>query len=160
MTSVVSRLPLLVAWFLIAAISVSLAYWTWRLLPLPTAAGPVRHALTEQLGDEALKAQNWFAGSAGSKPASSGRYTLRWLYPGRPGVCILGMAGLQDQTFRIGDEIEPGVKLKEVGKDYVLIQGQRGAERIDFPEHNEIPQAVSVTVVAPVNRIEPDVENR
>lgn len=127
-------------------------------MPLKSVGGSARPTTAAPLGGESLKAQNWFAGSAGSGPTSSSRYLLRWLYPGHPGVCILGLAGLQDKTFRVGEEIEPGLKLKEVGKDYVLIEGQRGSERINLVERKEIP--LSVPATPPVNRIEPDVENR
>jgi hypothetical protein len=159
MKPAVTRLPALSVWLLIAAVAFSMAYWTWRLAPLPGGGGGLSLGPDARFDAAGLKNQNWFSASAGAKSASGGRYTLRWLYPGRPGVCILGMPGLQDQTFRVGDEIEPGVKLKEVGKDYVLIQGARGTERIELPERQEV--RLSASVPPPPNlHIEPDAEKR
>jgi general secretion pathway protein C len=126
----------MLVWILVAMIATSLAWWTWRLLPLfvqrpAAAAGPREVAEASASG-----MQGWFSGS-GTARMSSGRYTLRWLYPGRPGVCILALPGLQDKTFRIGEDIEPGVKLKEVGADYVVIDNRGQDERIALPERRE-----------------------
>ncbi|OIO77738.1 MAG: hypothetical protein COS39_00405 [Hydrogenophilales bacterium CG03_land_8_20_14_0_80_62_28] len=145
-------------WLLIAAIAVSLAYWTWRLAPLPAGDGAARSVPASMSGVEALPAQNWFAIAGSGKAASSGRYSLRWLYPGRPGVCILAMPGLQDKTFRIGDEVEPGVKLKEVGKDYVLLEGRAGAGRIDLPVRQEPTRPAAIVPQIPT--VDPTVGNR
>jgi hypothetical protein len=125
----VEVLPRLVAWLLIAALAISLAWWTWRVLPLQTMA-PAREMVRPQVS--ALATQGWFAGSAAEpgKQASSGRYVLRWTYPGAPGVCILGLPGLADKAFKVGDEIEPGFILREVGDDYASIEGGGGLERL------------------------------
>ncbi len=122
-------LPRLVAWLLIAILAVSLAWWTWRVLPLQSVA-PARESARPPVS--ALATQGWFAGSAAEpgKQASSGRYVLRWTYPGAPGVCILGLPGLADKAFKVGDEIEPGFVLREVGDDYASFEGSGGLERL------------------------------
>lgn len=125
----VEVLPRLVAWLLIAALAMSLAWWTWRVLPLQSMA-PARETVRPPVS--ALAVQGWFAGSASEpgRQASSGRYVLRWTYPGKPGVCILGLPGLADKAFKVGDEIEPGFYLREVGIDHASIEGGGGLERL------------------------------
>lgn len=122
-------------WLLVVAIALSAAYWTWRiflvLAPAPQAtassAPGVAHSVSQSGG------QHWFAAKTEAVVSTGGRYVLRWVYPGRPGVCILAMPGLQDRTFRVGDEVEAGLVLREVGADYVILEGSGGAERIQLP---------------------------
>lgn len=134
-----ARLAKLVSWLLVVAIAASLAYWTWRLLPL-SATGH-QDAGLQTMHDEdpvaALRTQNWFVPMGQGNPAVadvSSRYELRWVYSGRPGVCILRLPGLQDKAFRVGEEIENGIKLKEVGDREVVIEGSFGTERLRMPE--------------------------
>ena len=137
-----ARLPALATWVLVVLMALSLSYWTWRVVPLPasTSSGPI--ADTTKIPMARLRAQDWFAASGQGQPTTSSRYTLRWLYPGRPGVCILGVSGLQDKAFRVGDEIEPGTTLKEVGDDYVVLQTRAGVERLRLPEKPEVPRLI------------------
>jgi general secretion pathway protein C len=141
------QLHAVLAWLLVAMIATSLAWWSWRLLPLfmPRPASAVRDQAAEP---SASRMQGWFSGS-GAVKASGGRYTLRWLYPGRPGVCILALPGLQDKTFRIGEEIEPGVKLKEVGADFVVIDNHGQDERIALPEKREAELSLIRSLLPP-----------
>lgn len=156
MTPIASRFPFAVVWMLVATLAISLAYWTWRLVPLSDAT--VSRQPVAQIPAGILLTQNWFSSSAGEQSVSSNRYTLRWLYPGRPGVCILGLSGLQDRAFRVGEEIEPGVKLKAVAVDHVLLESAGGVERIDLPEHQPTTLSNSVPPPPPNLRIAPDAD--
>ncbi len=128
---VAARLPRWLTWLLVLACAVSLAGWTWRLLPLPRASAPGPLATPAAVPSAArLSAQHWFGAASVTAGAPSGRYVLRWVYPGRPGVCILGVAGLRDRAFRVGEEVEPGLVVREVGADSVLLAGPAGSERL------------------------------
>lgn len=121
-------------WLLLAAVAISLAFWSWRLFLQVAPAPASRIAAPPVVFDaDALRAQGWFGAGAAAAPTSSGRYVLRWVYPGRPGVCILALPGLKDRAFRIGEEVEPGLVLREVGRDYVVLEGAAGTERIQMP---------------------------
>lgn len=129
----------MVAWLLVAAIAVSLAYWTWRVLPLAESGGSDVAGPAPAADVAALKDQGWFGAQGGVGPVTSHRYVLRWVYPGRPGVAILALPGLQDRTFRVGDEVEPGLVLREVQADHVIVEGAGVRERIELPPRPEGP---------------------
>ncbi|MFZ5484381.1 MAG: hypothetical protein ACOZB0_09135 [Pseudomonadota bacterium] len=116
-------------WGLLLALATSLAWWTWRLLPIEA---PAAELVTRPVSEPPL--DDWFTGQGRAAPVASGRFVLRWTYPGHPGVCILAVSGLQDRAFRVGDEVEPGYVLREVGERHVLIEGSGGVERIERPE--------------------------
>lgn len=133
-------------WLLLPALAASLAWWIWRLLPLQTPAAAPFRTVAPVFDPTALAGQGWF-GSGARISGSSGRYVLRWLYAGKPGVCILGLPGLQDRAFRVGDEVEPGIRVREVGADFVLLDGLGGVERIQMPvvKVRARPAAVAVS---------------
>lgn len=127
-----SRLPGLLIWLLLVALALSLAWWTWRLLPLAGDAGPVPTRPRPAAPDPAT--QGWLAGGAGpaaAAPASS-RYILRWLHPGPQGLCILGMPDMRDKALRVGEEVVPGLQLHAVNRDHVILKGAAGLERIEL----------------------------
>lgn len=150
-----NRLPRLLTWALVLAIAASLAWWTWRLIPLPSATGGRDAASPAVSADPSrLRSQHWFSAAAASGPAASGRYILRWVYPGRPGVCILGLPGLQDRAFRVGEEVEPGLAVQEVGADHVVLAGAAGIERIALPAEAERHRHAAATAApAPAREI-------
>jgi hypothetical protein len=118
----------LVTGLLLVLLALSLAWWTWRAVPLgsaPAVSDKAAFPTVSPLG------QGWFGGSEQPENRQSSRYVLRWTYAGQPGVCILGLPGLNDQVFKVGGEIEPGFVLREVGRDYVLVDGASGVERIE-----------------------------
>jgi general secretion pathway protein C len=127
---------------LLALVAVQLARLAWTLL---TPLGPVGRWLppapptipaTAQLAlfstfDPFAAAQAQASGAAPA-PTVSG-FTLfgtRMSFGGAPGSAIIaGVDGVQN-SFLIGDEVAPGVRLQSVGFDFVLLGGNGAEQRL------------------------------
>jgi general secretion pathway protein C len=143
------RLPLLVSFLLFVALCASIAYWALQLFkpPLRPVAAPPRTAQAEVSPDAAAAL---FGGRPG-KTAVASNYQLRGVIMAGPrdSVAIISADGKPAQAIRIGMELAPGVSVKEVQRDYVLLSDGGASKRVELPESAKgLPNIASAAPVA------------
>jgi general secretion pathway protein C len=130
------RLPLFISFILFIALCVSLAYWTLQLFkpPLrPIAPTPPPSAPAINL--EA--AANLFGGQPQASEAVATNIELKGIIAaGRAGdsVAILAANGKPAQAIAVGRELLPGLNVKEIHGDYVLLSEGGAIKRVELPE--------------------------
>jgi general secretion pathway protein C len=128
------RLPLLASFLLFIVLCASAAYWGMQLFkpPLRAVAAPPR-APKADIRPEAAVAL--FGGKSGAVAASN--YQLKGvIFSGSPhdSVAILSADGKPAQAIRVDMEVAPGVKIKEVHREYVLLTEGGVIKRVQLPE--------------------------
>ncbi len=138
---------------LVAALAISLAYWTWVAVTPATVAAPM---LAGQASDrpEQLENRNLFglasAGvTTGPRSAGAGLKVLGIFSGRQPGAgrAILARQGSRPTTVSVGESIDDGITLKEVHPDHVIVLRNGVAERVDL-ERRVLP-LVTPAAVAP-----------
>lgn len=131
------RLPLLLSFLLFILLCISGTYWALQLFkpPLrPVAAPPVASVQIVK----ADAAGGLFGGRhSESAVAAASNYQLRGVvFSGHEfdSVAILSVDGKPAQAMAIDKEISPGVTVKEVHRDYVLLSDNGVTKRVDLPE--------------------------
>jgi general secretion pathway protein C len=143
------RLPLLTSFLLFLALCASIAYWALQLFkpPLRPVAAPPRAEQVEISPDAAAAL---FGGRPG-KTAVASNYQLRGVIMAGPhdSVAILSADGKPAQAVRVGMELTPGVSVKEVQRDYVLLSDGGATKRVELPESAKgLPGIASAAPVA------------
>lgn len=143
------RLPAVVSFVLFIALCASAAYWAMQLFkpPLRPVAAPPRVAKAE-VKPEAAAA---LLGGVGSKVAVASNYQLRGVVVsgnGRESVAILSADGKPAQAIRVDMEVMPGVTVKEVHREYVLLSEGGVSKRVELPESAK--GQVDVATASPV----------
>ncbi|HJV50526.1 MAG TPA: type II secretion system protein N [Noviherbaspirillum sp.] len=134
---------------LFIALCASIAYWGLQLFKPPTrpVAAPPRMARAEVSPDDAAAL---FGGRAG-KVAVASNYQLKGIIlSGTSGdsIAILSADGKPAQAIAAGAEVVPGVTVKEVHRDYVLLSEGGATKRVELPENAKLQ--VSLASAAPV----------
>lgn len=129
------RLPLLTSFLLFIALCASVAYWAMQMFkpPLRPVAAPPSMQTEVALNQDA--AATLFGGRLG-KDAVATNYQLRGVIMAGPrdSVAILSSDGKSAQAVRVGLEMTPGVTVKEVQRDYVLLSDGGAVKRVELPE--------------------------
>jgi len=124
---------------LVAALAISLAYWTWVAISPATVAAPLLSS--GQLADrpEQLASRNLFGVAstgvaAGPRSASVGLKVLGIFSGEQPGAgrAILAQQGGRPRTVSPGEAIADGLTLHEVHPDHVIILRNGVPERVDL----------------------------
>lgn len=124
---------------LVAALAVSLAYWTWVAISPPTIAAPSSAAAPAADRPEQLANRNLF-GVASTGPAAAPRsagagLTVLGIFSGkRPGEgrAILARQGSRPVTVATGESIADGLELQEVHPDHVVVLRNGVPERVEL----------------------------
>jgi general secretion pathway protein C len=134
------RLPLFVSLIAVVALSASLAYWTMQWLTPPVrplaASLPVNSAPAPSL--EA--AAGLFGGQSTVVVASN--YQLKGVVAagnGRGSAAILAADGKPAQALGVGEEVAPGVTVKQIAPRFVLLSEGGATKRVELPA--EVPKA-------------------
>lgn len=143
------RLPLLTSFLLFIALCASVAYWAMQMFkpPLRPVAAPPRTVQAEVSADAAAA----LFGGRPSKGAVASNYQLRGVITAGPrdSVAILSADGKPAQAVRVGLEVAPGVTVKEVQRDYVLLSEGGAAKRVALPESaKDLPNIASASPVS------------
>lgn len=120
-----------VPWLLLGACGVSLAHWGWRLVDIALAR-PSLPPTAVEVPDTSVAGRGWFAAAPAGRDATAGRFVLKWAYPGPPQVAILALPGLQESAYVAGEEISPGVVLKEAAREHVILDERGRLLRIEL----------------------------
>lgn len=128
------RLPLVADFILFIALCVSAAYWGMQLFKPPVR--PV--AAPPQTGPVAPRIEA-AAGLFGGRPTGAvvaSNYQLKGVIAAGPdGVAILSADGKPPQAVGVDMEIVPGVTVKEVHRQYVMLNEGGVVKRVDLPEN-------------------------
>ncbi|OWW18885.1 type II secretion system protein N [Noviherbaspirillum denitrificans] len=130
------RLPLIVSFVLFVALCASVAYWAMQLFkpPVRPVAAPPRVAQAEIRPDAA----GTLFGSSKGPVATASNYQLRGvIFSGSPrsSVAIISADGKPAQAIGVDEEVVPGVMVKEVHRDHVLLSEGGANKRVDLPDN-------------------------
>lgn len=128
------RLPLLLSFILFVVLCVSVAFWGMQFFRPPVRA--IAPQTSIQAPEPSLSAGGTLFGGRMVEAAAS-NFQLKGVVaarPGNEGVAILSADGKPAQAVGIGKEISPGVSLKEVHPQYVLLSEGGVVKRVDLPE--------------------------
>jgi general secretion pathway protein C len=129
------RWPLITSFVLFIAMCVSGAYWVMQLFspPLRAIAAPPQ---TLQAGPN-LDAAAGLLGGRGSTAIASNYQLKGVVMASNPSesVAILVANGKKPQTVRTNAEVEPGVTVREVQRDHVLLSERGVIKRVDLPRN-------------------------
>ncbi len=143
------RLPLLASFLLFIALCASIAYWGLQLFepPLRPVAVPPRVA-QDEIRPEAATAL--FGMRAGGAEVASNYQLKGVIFSGDPrdSVAILSTDGKPAQAIRANTEVVPGVTVKEVHREYVLLSDGGKTKRVELPESAK--EQVNFATVSPV----------
>lgn len=151
------RLPLIVSFVLFVALCASIAYWGMQLFkpPVRPVAAPPRAAQAEIRPDAAA---TLFGSSKGAAAVAS-NYQLRGvIFSGSPrnSVAIISADGKPAQAVGVEEEIAPGVTIKEVHRDHVLLSEGGATKRVDLPESAKGLEGIAAApAVAPQRPVMP-----
>lgn len=144
------RQTLLASFLLFILLCASIAYWGLQLFkpPLRPVTAPPR-ATAPDINPDAAAAL--FGGRPG-KAAVASNYQLRGVIMSgtpRDSVAIVSADGKPAQAARVGSELQPGVVIKEVHQDYVLLSEGGIAKRVELPEDVKVQGGLAVTSPLP-----------
>jgi general secretion pathway protein C len=126
------RMSIVYSLLAVIALSASLAYWGLQLFkpqPRPQVAA-AQAAMPEPAIDAAA---SLFGGQTVAVVSS---YQLKGVVaavPARDGVAIIAADGKPPQAYKVGQEVSPGVTVKEVTARFVTLSEGGAAKRIDLP---------------------------
>ena len=129
------RLPVILSFILFIALCASAAYWILQLIrpPLRPMAAPAPAVAAEVRLDSA-------AGLFGGRPvamAAASNYQLKGVVVaanGRDSVAILSADGKPAQAVGMNVEFQPGVAVKEVHPQYIVLSEGGVVKRVALPE--------------------------
>jgi general secretion pathway protein C len=124
---------------LVAALAISLAYWTWAAVSPAVVAAPSSSTGAEAARSEQIASQNLFGaasqGATTSARGASAGITLLGVFSGSragEGRAILVRQGARPATVAAGESIAEGIMLREVHPDYVIVLHDGVPERVDL----------------------------
>lgn len=143
------RLPLVASFLLFILLCASIAYWGLQLFkpPLRPVAAPPRVAKSDI---DPQAAATLFGGRAG-KVAVASNYQLKGVVmsgSADESIAILSADGKPAQAVRVDTEVAPGVTVKEVHRDYVLLSDSGAVKRVELPENAK--EEANLATVSPV----------
>lgn len=149
-TSLASKWPLILAFFLAIGLCWQLAHWTWQFLTPAPSILPQQHAVpnTDRMAD-ALKQARLFGLATQPAPAEATKLTplnakLSGVFASsgeKNAIAIINVERKGDLPFLVGDSVLPEVTLEEVNPDHVILR--RGAVLEKLPLEQAGP-AISI----------------
>jgi general secretion pathway protein C len=126
------RMPLITSFILFIALCVSAAYWSMQLFnpPLRAVAAPPQSIQLPSLD----AAASLLGGHAAAVVASNFQLTgVVMASNPADSVAILAASGKKPQAVRTNAEVMPGVTVKEVQRDHVLLSERGVIKRVELP---------------------------
>lgn len=149
------RQPLIASFVLFLALCASIAYWGLQLFkpqPRPVAAPP-----SAAVSEPRLDAAASLFGGRKQALAVASNYTLKGVVVARnvrESVAILSTDGKPAQAVGVGLNVAPGVIVKEVHSDHVLLSEGGVTKRVPLPETVQ-PQVGGMTSRMPAPTLTP-----
>jgi general secretion pathway protein C len=128
------RLPLLVSFLLFIALCAAIAYWALQMFKPPVR--PVAAPPRETRPEPSMEAAAGLFGGRAAKTAVASNYQLRGIIVAGPrdSVAIISADGKPAMAVRVGTELSPGVTIKAVNRDHVLVTENGAEKRVELPE--------------------------
>jgi general secretion pathway protein C len=145
------RWPLIASFILFIVLCASAAYWAMQLFKPPVRPVSAPPRVQAEMNTDAASAL--FGGRPG-KVAVASNYQLRGvIFSGSPSdsVAILSTDGKPAQAIRAQTDVLPGVIVKEVHRDYVLLSEGGVIKRVELPE--SVKDQVNIATVAPTQAV-------
>lgn len=141
------RLPILLSFVLFLGVCMSGTYWAMQFIkPQVRQVAPVKQAERTDVSPEAVT--NLFGGHLSVATASN--FQLKGVVVSKnekESVAILVADGKPAEAVRVDSEIIPGVTVKEVHHDYVMLSDNGAMKRVELPV--SAPPAGSAPSLAP-----------
>ena len=129
------QVPIITSFVLFLLLCASITFWTLQLMkPAPRA---VAASTTTLAGDAPLEGATGLFGGSAVKVAMASNFQLKGVVvAGNPGesIAILTANGKPPLSTRVNTEVIPGVTVKEVHGQYVLLSEQGVTRRVDLQE--------------------------
>ena len=131
---------------LVVALGLQLAWWTWQLL-VPSwkttviDTPPAPTAVSSSLGRQLFGDRDG-AVSVGGAPAVASSIRLKGVFAvdGKTLSAAVVNLGGKDQTVRLDQEVQSGVKLVEVQPEFIVVSRNGARERIDLDRFIAAPK--------------------
>lgn len=131
-----TRLPPLAIFFAFLLLCMSAAYWGLQLFKPPVRNVVVPMAVTRADAPLSAAAGLFGGGSTGAVVASN--FQLKGVVVAanpRESVAIIAADGKPPQAIWLNGEIQPGVTVKEVNRQYVLLSDGGVTRRVELPKN-------------------------
>ena len=128
------RLPLITSFLLFITLCASAAYWAMQLFKPPVRAIAAAPQTTQPAAPKLEAAAALFGGHITATVASN--FQLKGVVVASntaESVAILSANGKPAQAIRTNSEVLPGVTVKEVNREYVLLSENGAIKRVDLP---------------------------
>lgn len=143
------RWPLVASFVLFIALCATLAYWAMQFLKPPVR--PVAAPPASAQAPVNIDAAAGLFGGKGSAAVASNFQLKGVIMAGNAAdsVAILAADGKPAQAVRANAELQPGIKVKEVNRRYVVLLDNGVEQRVELPEDNQ-SAGVETRSAAPV----------
>ncbi|MEN9866286.1 MAG: hypothetical protein RL748_1876 [Pseudomonadota bacterium] len=145
------RLPLIISFVLFIALCGSATYWFMHLFKNPQARPLTAPPMAQSAEVPLENAARLFGGQL--VQATTSNYQLKGVIAGRDGTygaAIVVADGRPARAMAVGGEVIPGVSLKEVHAQYVMLSENGALKRVNLPEAKG-NQLEAITPVQPDN---------
>lgn len=112
---------------LVAALAVTMAYWTW-VLAAPAAVAASSYSAPAAPDAAAAARMRALFGAPRAAPAAEGPLRLAGVVA--PSRAVFAVQGAKPRAARPGEEIVPGTILREVHRDHVVVERNGALERL------------------------------
>ena len=129
------KLPLLVSFVLFLLLCASVTFWVLQFIKPPQR--PVAASISMQTGDAPLESAIGLFGGSTTKVAMASNFQLKGVVVAgnaNESIAILVANGKPPQSNRVNSEVMPGVTVKEVRGQYVLLSEGGVTRRVDLQE--------------------------
>jgi general secretion pathway protein C len=120
---------------LLVVLGGQLAWWTWHFLAPSPAEAPAAAPATIAVSPEAARRLFGEAPAATTAVSSNAGIRLKGVYAidGKTlSAAVVNTGGKRDSAVRVGEEIQPGIRLASVHPDHIIISRAGMPERIDL----------------------------
>ncbi|HEX7644201.1 MAG TPA: type II secretion system protein N [Burkholderiaceae bacterium] len=143
------RLPLFLSFLLFLGVCMSGTYWTMQFIkPQNRQVAPLKSAERNDVSPEAV--MNLFGGHLSVAAASN--FQLKGVVVAKnekESVAILAADGKPAEAVRVDTEVIPGVVVREVHKDYVMLSENGVMKRVELPASAPVGGGVPTFVPMP-----------
>jgi len=124
---------------LVAALAAMAAYWTWAFVAPPVIGASVHASASQARASDRSSKRNLFGASAGAAAPSGASLKLVGVASPRDpdtGRAVFVLDNGKSKAARSGESIVPGVTLREVHPDHVLVERGGAMERLTLERRN------------------------
>ena len=159
------RLPLLAVFILFLALCASAAYWGMQLFK-PPVRNVAPAVVVPRVDAPLVAATGLFGGGGGMAVATASNFSLTGVVVSgnaRESVAIVSVDGKPGKAVRVNAELQPGVVIKEVHPQFIMLSDSGITRRVELPKSGarlESPVTLApAPFVQPGQRMPPEISN-